>query len=44
VQFLGRGLGFSTITALQMVLLEEEWSREDEAKILWVIQSHQEGR
>jgi hypothetical protein len=32
------------ITAIQRVLLEEERSREAEAKVLWAIQSYQEDR
>jgi hypothetical protein len=43
-KFQGRGLGFSAITTIQIVLLEEERSRETEDEILQAIQSHREGR
>ena len=44
VQFRDWGLGFSMVTTISTVLLEEEWSRETEIDILWVIQSHHESR
>jgi hypothetical protein len=43
-QFRGRRLGFSMVTTIQTFLLEEERSREAEAKILWAIQIRQGGR
>jgi hypothetical protein len=44
VQLQARILGFSMVTTIHIVLLEEEWSRETKTNILRAIQSHEEGR
>jgi hypothetical protein len=43
-KFRGRGLGFSTITAIHTIFVEEEQGREAENQVLWFVHNYQEIR